>query len=324
MNNPVGFNLSVSSHASITDSAGGSFYATSSEGLKGNGTLNLSGAAPSAGTQMKDGQVAFENNDYSIAVSDQGEVNIHNKNTGEKYRIWGDPHVDVDGKRAFDFKGNTTFVLDDGTKVTVHTTPWKGNNNQTIASTVSIIDGSSSYAVKITGVDDNIRGDLAFEEVQQFGHFLDAEMDDGSYVHENPDGKGFIAVGPDGWAEVDQSIMDFRENTLQKWVSGEDIHQMGCQHCSQQTQDLLDGQATNPTMTEFQRILQELLSLGNREETTPFNAFLSILESFVSLAHQQPRAMGHFSGLQEIQNTGTFLPNLEAEPFSFSLRFHRH
>ena len=56
--------------------------------------------------------------------------------------------------------------------------------------------------------------------------------------------------------------MDFRENTLQKWVSGEDIQQMDCQHCSQQTQDLLDGQATNPTMTEFQRILQELLSFG--------------------------------------------------------------
>ena len=31
--------------------------------------------------------------------------------------------------------------------------------------------------------------------------------------------------------------------------------------------------------------------------------------------------MGHFSGLQEIQNTGTFLPNLEAEPFRFLFDF---
>lgn len=47
-----------------------------------------------------DGKVQFENANYRITADDNNEILIHNKNTGENYRIWGDPHVEVDGKHA--------------------------------------------------------------------------------------------------------------------------------------------------------------------------------------------------------------------------------
>ena len=62
------------------------------------------------------------------------EMTIVNETTGETTRIWGDPHVDVDGKRAFDFWGTSTFVLENGTKITINTEQWAGNPNMYVAS----------------------------------------------------------------------------------------------------------------------------------------------------------------------------------------------
>src|SRR3546814_15880083 len=76
-------------------------------------------------SRTSDGKVQFENDNYRIAADDNNEVTLFNKQTGESYRIWGDPHVEIDGKHAFDFWGNTTFVLDDGTRVSIATTPWR-------------------------------------------------------------------------------------------------------------------------------------------------------------------------------------------------------
>jgi len=72
-----------------------------------------------ASTVMVGGKVQFENDNYRITMGDNNEVIIKNKNTGEEYKAWGDPHVNIDGKHAFDFWGTTTFSLDDGTKVTI-------------------------------------------------------------------------------------------------------------------------------------------------------------------------------------------------------------
>ncbi len=148
------------------------------------------------------GNVVFENANYTISVNDRGEVKVFNKETGENYRVWGDPHVNIDGEHAFDFWGQTTFVLDDGTKVTIETTPWRGNENMTISSKVTITDGD--YGVHITGVDDNVLGDLSYQEFN--GYVLDAVVRDGNTLYENPVGQGFIVV--DEWGnlrQVDQS-----------------------------------------------------------------------------------------------------------------------
>jgi Domain of Unknown Function (DUF1521) len=176
----------------------------------GDGGAAKAAQGPST-TRGADGNVNFENKNYTVKVGDTGEINITNKQTGETYKVWGDPHVDIDGKHAFDFKGTTTFDLDDGTKITIDTTPWKGENGATIASKVTIVDGQSDYAVQMNGVDDNKTGDLTFNETSK-GWLMDAMVDDGNVMHENPAGKGFVAVDDRGnMQKVDQKWVDKAE-----------------------------------------------------------------------------------------------------------------
>ena len=112
-------------------------------------SLSVSGqlpaAAPSSASTQRtgDGRVQFENDNYRITAGDNDEVIIFNKATGENYRIWGDPHVEIDGKHAFDFWGQTTFVLDDGTRLTIATTPWDAGNNGASAPFIAANSGAS-------------------------------------------------------------------------------------------------------------------------------------------------------------------------------------
>ncbi|MBC7938632.1 MAG: DUF1521 domain-containing protein [Chitinophagaceae bacterium] len=166
------------------------------------------GTNPSnASTGMQGGSAVFENDSYRITAGDNNEVLIHNKNTGETYRAWGDPHMEIDGKQAFDFWGTTSFLLDDGTKVTIETTPWAGDPSMTLSSKVTISNGD--YGVQITGVDTNTQGDLQIDEGIGWGHAVDWAVDDGNVVYENRFGSGFVAVDCYGnIRSVDQSYIN--------------------------------------------------------------------------------------------------------------------
>lgn len=160
-----------------------------------------------ASTQMVGGKAVFENDSYRISAGDNNEVLIQNKHTGETYRAWGDPHMDIDGKHMFDFWGTTTFVLDDGTKVTIETTPWGNNPDATLSSKVTITNGD--YGVQITGVDTNTQGDLAIDEGKGWGRLVDLAVDDGNALHENTFGKGFLAMDGNGSIrQVDQQYIN--------------------------------------------------------------------------------------------------------------------
>ncbi len=160
-----------------------------------------------ASTTMQGGRAVFENDNYRITAGDNNEVNITNKHTGETYQIWGDPHVNVDGQHAFDFWGTTTFKLEDGTNVTIQTTPWANNPNATLASKVTITNGD--YGVQISGVDTNKTGDLKIDEAKGWGEVLDWAVDDGNVLQENPAGKGFVAVDDNGMVrKVDQQYIN--------------------------------------------------------------------------------------------------------------------
>ncbi|HEY8880913.1 MAG TPA: DUF1521 domain-containing protein [Roseateles sp.] len=164
-----------------------------------------------AHTSMQGGQAVFENDNYRITAGDNNTVNIYNKHTGENYNIWGDPHVNVDGKHAFDFWGTTTFKLEDGTKLTIETTP--AGNGATLASKLAITNGD--YGVEISGVDTNKIGDLKINEAAGWGHTLDWTHDDGNVLQENPAGKGFLGVDSNGNIQkVDQSYIN--KTDLQK------------------------------------------------------------------------------------------------------------
>lgn len=166
-----------------------------------------------ARTTMVGGKVCFENDNYRITMGDDNTVTIHNKNTGETYQAWGDPHFNVDGQHVFDFWGTTTFQLDDGTKVTIETTPWANNPGMTLSSKVTITSGD--YGVQVTGVDTNRVGDLKFQEAKHWGGLLDALVADGNRLHENPAGKGFLGIDAQGRIRaVDQQYIN--ETDLQK------------------------------------------------------------------------------------------------------------
>jgi len=72
---------------------------------------------------------------------------------GNEVRIWGDPHVvesDEAGK-TWDFKETATFVLQDGTKITVNTKPYGGNAAVTDSLTIT----RGNQAIVVTGIGQN-------------------------------------------------------------------------------------------------------------------------------------------------------------------------
>jgi len=163
-----------------------------------------------ASTSMQGGQAVFENDNYRITAGDNDAVTIQNKHTGESYDVWGDPHVNVDGKPAFDFHGTTTLSLEDGTKVTLETTPTTNNDGGTQTSRVTITNGD--YGAQISGVDSKKTGDLNINETEGWGGMLDAVVDDGVVLQENPAGQGFLGVDQDGKIQrVDQTYINAAE-----------------------------------------------------------------------------------------------------------------
>lgn len=187
-------------------------------------------ATPSTGnptharTTMVGGKAQFENDNYLITMGDDNNIVVNNKHTGETYEVWGDPHVKVDGKNAFDFWGTTTLHLDDGTKLTIETTPWVNDPNMTLASKVTITNGE--YGVQVKGIDTNKTGDLTIEETQTGGAWLDLLVNDGNLLHENPNGSGFLGQKADGsLALVDQTYINATD--LKKATALKDQAQQG-------------------------------------------------------------------------------------------------
>ena len=126
---------------------------------------------------------------YSMQLNENNsEITIRNAETGETTRIWGDPHVDVDGKRAFDFWGTTTFTLENGTKVTIDTEQWGGNPDAYVASQVTITKGDQ--AIVVDGISQNEIGDLSIS-MSQNGRAIDAATRDGFVLEENASGSGW-------------------------------------------------------------------------------------------------------------------------------------
>ena len=128
---------------------------------------------------------------YTLSLNENSsEVTIHNANTGEETRIWGDPHVDVDGKRAFDFWGTTTFTLENGTKITINTEQYAKNPNEYLAEQLVITKGDQ--AIVVDGLSENKLGDLSIS-MSSNGALLDAATRDGFVVTENGEGQGWLS-----------------------------------------------------------------------------------------------------------------------------------
>ncbi|MDO5625852.1 MAG: DUF1521 domain-containing protein [Pseudomonadota bacterium] len=130
---------------------------------------------------------------YELLLDEKkSQIQIVNKENGEITNIWGDPHIDwdKDGKTDADFWTKTTFQLEDGTKITIDTEPWKGNKGMYVASEVTVTRGD--HAMQISGLSQNELGDLKVEYADRGGQALDWAVTDGFVVQENPDGVGWI------------------------------------------------------------------------------------------------------------------------------------
>ena len=126
---------------------------------------------------------------YSLQLNERNsEMTITNANTGETTRIWGDPHVDVNGKHVYDFWGTTTFTLGNGTKITINTEQGQGNPNVYFASSVAITKGDQ--AIEVTGLSQQKLGDLEIT-MGDNGRALDRANADGFVLHENDSGAGW-------------------------------------------------------------------------------------------------------------------------------------
>jgi len=144
--------------------------------------------------QGEDGKATIDLGEkYSLELNEnRSQIIISNKETGEKTNIWGDPHVDWDGdgKTDVDFWGKTTFQLEDGTKITIDTEKWKGNDNMYVANDITITKGDK--AIQITGLSQNEIGDMEINQSDTGGQVLDWAVTDGFIVKENACGVGWI------------------------------------------------------------------------------------------------------------------------------------
>ncbi len=126
---------------------------------------------------------------YWLEIDERSsQMTIINDNTGERTRIWGDPHVEIDGKQAFDFWGTTTFTLENGTKITINTEQWQGNPNAYVASQVVITKGDN--AIIVDGISQNKLGDLSVS-MSNNGYAIDGAFRDGFTLNENASGSGW-------------------------------------------------------------------------------------------------------------------------------------
>jgi hypothetical protein len=137
-----------------------------------------------------EGKAAIDLGDgYSLQLNENNsEMTITNADTGETTRIWGDPHVDVNGEHVYDFWGTTTFTLDNGTKITINTEQGLDNPNVYYASSVAITKGDQ--AIEVTGISQQKLGDLEVT-MGNNGRALDRANADGFVLHENESGAGW-------------------------------------------------------------------------------------------------------------------------------------
>jgi hypothetical protein len=134
-----------------------------------------------------DGDKIITAGGYTISATSQFEWKITGSD-GKTTRVWGDPHVDEGDGGKWDFKRDSTFVLGDGTRINVTTTPFSGDPSMTVTKGLEIISGNDRVLVtdidKGKGKVGNITKD-GFANVNSFqgkdAFVMGMETDDWSY-----------------------------------------------------------------------------------------------------------------------------------------------
>lgn len=137
---------------------------------------------PEFNVAVKDGQPVVDlGNKYEMHFDkSSSQWTLKNKETGVETKVWGDPHVQQQNGNNWDFKKNMTFELEDGTKITVKTTPY--GNGATLSSELDISRGDQG--IKVTGLaQTDTQHQLNIEKTN--GYLLGWENPTGPVVHES-------------------------------------------------------------------------------------------------------------------------------------------
>lgn len=143
---------------------------------------------------MENGQATINLGErYDLLLNEHNsQLQIVNKSNGEITNIWGDPHIDwnKDGVTDADFYTKSTFVLEDGTKITIDTEKYSLDPTQYLSNNVLVTRGDR--AIEIKGLSQNAVGDMTITQRDRGGRLLDWQMTDGFVVRENSGGEGWI------------------------------------------------------------------------------------------------------------------------------------
>jgi hypothetical protein len=89
---------------------------------------------------------------YQVSLSGKQEEWTITDPDGNSTRIWGDPHVEESDGDKWGFKESSSFIFGNN-KVTVETTQFSKNPNETLTKTITIYNGQERFS--ITGIDQN-------------------------------------------------------------------------------------------------------------------------------------------------------------------------
>ncbi len=126
---------------------------------------------------------------YKIKAEGKGNAWTITTPEGKTTRIHGDPHVQESDGGRWDFKKNMSFVLPDGTKISVKTTPPRGNGF-TLTSSIDIMNGNERAT--ISGIDKNKPTTTG---IKQDRWAVDARTPDGDYAVLGGDGDDWFLHG---------------------------------------------------------------------------------------------------------------------------------
>ena len=155
----------------------------------------------SSGEPFKVSGNTVDTGKYCITASNEesGRLEVTDKQTGQKFKVWGDPHIETgDGDKTDFHRKPATFELPDGTKITIDPTDGEG---ATFIEKVAITRGDQ--AVEMTG----FRGNLQTQEKTGQGAALDQQYEDGT-VMKTKNGEIDDLVLPDGQEITGNNIKD--------------------------------------------------------------------------------------------------------------------
>lgn len=148
-------------------------------------------------------EIALDNG-YTLTIPGENEEWTISDANGNETRIWGDPHVsegDQDGSRNWDFQEDASFVLGDGTKITVGTTEKYGGK---VTDTLTITKGNQSLEVSNMAANDPQIGAPGLDGAEldaatNDGHvfMMGDEADDWTYQQ-----GGGREISGDGWENI--------------------------------------------------------------------------------------------------------------------------